>query len=69
MEGKSPSQRMMKVLDKVFSEETDAFIADEQLQPVRIDVRKIIERKNRNGKVGGKIRLDYYAPFNYFVEV
>ena len=25
--------------------------------------------KNRNGKVGGKIRMDYYAPFNYFVEV
>lgn len=34
--------------------------------PRQVELRIL---KNRNGKVGGKIRLDYYAPFNYFVEV
>lgn len=34
--------------------------------PRQVELRIL---KNRNGKVGGKIRLDYYTQFNYFLEV
>ena len=46
---------------------TSGFNAEEarKKNPREIEMRIL---KNRNGKTGGKIRLEYYSQFNYFSE-